>query len=148
MRKLHSGSGSGRPQAVTSACLTRGLTLTLDGSVQIKRHTPVVTSCSGLADQDGPPLQGLSPGEFSAKRCVYNRVCAACVVEVCVAEVSVPYGTGKTWTELHDSTTPNGANYLGKWMARAFKRRGYSILQKTISQKIPNTWHADAQACA
>ena len=57
------------------------------------------------------------------------------------------YGTGKTWTELHDSTTPKGANYLGKWMARAFKRRGYSILQKTISQKIPNTWHADAQAC-
>ena len=38
-------------RAVTSACLARGLTLTLDGSVQVKRHTPVVTSYSGLADQ-------------------------------------------------------------------------------------------------
>ena len=36
---------------VTSACLARGLTLTLDGSVQVKRPTPVVTSYSGLADQ-------------------------------------------------------------------------------------------------
>ena len=36
--------------AVTSACLARGLTLTLDGSVQVKRPTPVVTSYSGLAD--------------------------------------------------------------------------------------------------
>eukprot|EP01046_Picozoa_sp_COSAG06_P047902 COSAG06_NODE_7054_length_2655_cov_2.046557_3_plen_66_part_01 len=35
---------------VTSACLTRGLTLALDGSVQVKRPTPVVTSYSGLTD--------------------------------------------------------------------------------------------------
>ena len=52
--------GAGPPMAayegecrvtVTSACLARGLTLTLDGSVQVKRPTPVVTSYSGLADQ-------------------------------------------------------------------------------------------------
>jgi hypothetical protein len=42
---------SAKLSSVTSACLARGLTLTLDGSVQVKRHTPVVTSYSGLADQ-------------------------------------------------------------------------------------------------
>ena len=37
---------------VTSTCLARGLTLTLDGSVQVKRHTSVVTSYSGLDKKD------------------------------------------------------------------------------------------------